>query len=212
MTVIDMNEFKKGKKTKSTNKTQPANKTSKVQSDKKVVPFKKTDEKKIVVLENPPNDLKNSSYYFTTMGATVSFGGAFARNLLENKEKQKEGISKILERSNEITEENLELFSEHEPEAYAKIAGSIRKQNTLMQDILHKIKTQEEFDEMFSAGSDYLSVVGFVLTIIMVQSYSELDYHRMIKNKWLIIDKPVEEFMNLPIYKEIKKIYSENKN
>lgn len=194
MTVIDINELRRRKNEKQNKQEKPVN-------------IKKMNPKPLLQEES---ELTNSSYFFNFMNVTVNFGGAFVRSLLENIEKHKEEISGVFEMSTKLTEENLALFAEQEPELHEKLAASVRHQDVLIQDILHKVKTPQDFDDLFKEGSEYLSVVGFVLTIVMVKSYSQFDYHRMIKNNWLHINEPVEEFINSPVYKEIKDAYTQN--
>lgn len=157
-------------------------------------------EKTAVKIESPPID---SSYHFSSISVRVDFGGAFVRSLIENLEENREKVLKSLEISHYGSIHVLESMLDKEDEKYKALIEALNKQRVLTQSIVDEMKTPEDFDEMFQEGSKYLNVIGYVITIIMAHSYSQFDYYKMKKDNWLQLSTSVEEFINLPFYKEV---------
>lgn len=150
----------------------------------------------------PDKSLDGSTYYFSINSIRVDFGGAFVRDLIEKIDQNKVEILSTIESINESNEDQLDDVSSNNE--YEILKDRLSKQNLLMNEVVNSLETPHALDEMFQEGSKYLSIIGLLLTIVMVNSYSEFDYYKMMRDDWIIMTSSVEDFINGQTYQEIK--------
>lgn len=148
--------------------------------------------------------LANTSYYYSLNELEVRFGGAFVKDIISKIEENKVEILKSIEISNDRSKYYLSKALDEDDKRYKLLLKTLEDQEVLMDEIINNIKTPYDLDEMFREGSKHLKIIGFVLTIAMVHSYTQFDYHRMLRDKWIELSIPIEEFMSSQLYEEIK--------
>lgn len=175
----------------------------------KIININKIKEDKIQKNKDVQNTLDDVAYYFSLGWVDVNFGGAYVRNLIEQLNKNKETILKVFKKNSDLNRAKLNSVKSKkfkEDPAYLLVEDAVNKQEALFDEIINSLKTPHDLNAMFDDDSKYLPFIGFVLMVIMVHSYSEFDYYLMLRNRWMNLSLTVENFMNSPEYKRIKKM------
>lgn len=161
--------------------------------------FKKEKEKKALERESM---LNNQSYFFSLdENVEVNFGGAFVREIIKDKEKNREKIVQVIHK---IHRDSIEkCWDELPPEMSNLYATMLISQETSLYQCLEIIKDQETLDSCFEEESEFIVVIPLLMGIIMAVSYEKDDYARMEKDNYLKIEPSIDELMNSKYYKEL---------
>lgn len=161
--------------------------------------FKKEKEKKILERESM---LNNQSYFFSLdENVEVNFGGAFVREIIKDKEKNREKIVQVIHK---IHRDSIEkCWDELPPEMSNLYATMLISQETSLYQCLEIVKDQETLDSCFEEESEFIVVIPLLMGIIMAVSYEKDDYVRMEKDNYLKIEPSIDELMNSKYYKEL---------
>ena len=204
MKVIDIDELRKNKLNRKENSKQKQNENKQYEPEKTEDDFFDFD------------ILEDTIYFYAINSFEVSFDHLYVKSLIENTKKNRGKVIKAIEVSNKKSIDYLEETLDKNDEKYEGIVENLNNQKKLMIGFVDNLKTPQDLDDMFQIEEseteteyEYFFALGFVLTIIMIHSYSEIDYYRMVKNDWLTLSLPISEFMSSPLYIEIKESVSE---
>lgn len=168
--------------------------------------LKKIEDQKVenVKLEEVQRPLDDVAYHFSLGWMDLNFGGAFVRDLIKNLDKNREVITQALRNNIELGKEHFANALDKEDPDYILIKKAMDEQDILIMNIINTLKTPHDLDAMFDDDSKYIHIIGFVIMVIMVYSYSQFDYHRMERDNWMKMSLTVEDLMASDVYKAIQ--------
>lgn len=151
----------------------------------------------------PKQNQNISESYFIHVGhqeddiLRVDFGGAFVRDLIEKLEINREAVLTAVTNHNKEYIPNLYKQAGLDDESIELVKELFLNNIKMLEEATDIMKTQEDFDNMMSQGSIYLMLMPELISAIMYCSYTEFDLRRMVKQRWLMINKRPDEFLTI---------------
>lgn len=152
-------------------------------------------------LSKPKSSKKEEMVYSTDAkfimldGIQLGFGGAFQRDIIKHlNERREEVLNKVLT----LYDKEISAIR-HDPmvsaEVYLQIKLSFAVLKTTVVAFFSRLETVEQFDEIFDNETEELAFISEVVLAIAHTVYSEMDYQRMIRDRWCTIDSTLSEFL-----------------